>query len=91
MYECNNNYNHCCNINDYIEEYKMDKKVILWELDKDTNKVKKYVLKDNQFVDTQTNLLLFASERVADAYNNFLIENKDRGKKSAKYTTMLAD
>tara|TARA_R110002020_G_scaffold451923_1_gene666174 strand:- start:127 stop:336 length:210 start_codon:yes stop_codon:yes gene_type:complete len=69
----------------------MDKKVILWELDKDTNKVKKYVLKDNQFVDTQTNLLLFASERVADAYNSFLIENKDRGKRSAKYTTMLAD
>jgi len=69
----------------------MDRKVTLWELDKDTNKVKKYVLKDNQFVDTQTNLLLFASERVADAYNNFLIENKDRGKRSAKYTTMLAD
>jgi len=69
----------------------MNKKVILWELDKDTNKVKKYVLEDNQFVDTQTNLLLFASERVADAYNSFLIENKDRGKRSAKYTTMLAD
>lgn len=91
MYECNNNYSHCGNINDHIKEYKMDKKVVLWELDKDTNKVKKYVLKDNQFVDTQTNLLLFASERVADAYNNFLIENKDRGKRSAKYTTMLAD
>ena len=91
MYECNNNHSHCCNINDHIKEYKMDKKVVLWELDKDTNKVKKYVLKDNQFVDTQTNLLLFASERVADAYNNFLIENKDRGKRSAKYTTMLAD
>ena len=91
MYECNNNYSHCCNINDHIVEDKMDKKVILWELDKDTNRVKKYVLKDNQFVDTQTNLLLFASERVADAYNNFLIENKDRGKRSAKYTTMLAD
>ena len=73
MHECCNNYNHCCNINDHIKEYKMDKKVVLWELDKDTNKVKKYVLKDNQFVDTQTNLLLFASERVADAYNNFLI------------------
>ena len=91
MHECCNNYNYCCNINDHIKEYKMDKKVVLWELDKDTNKVKKYVLKDNQFVDTQTNLLLFASERVADAYNNFLIENKDRGKRSAKYTTMLAD
>ena len=55
----------------------MAKKVMLYELDKASNTVKPYCLTSNQFIDTQTDLLLFADKETALKYNQHLKENKE--------------
>jgi len=50
---------------------------MLYELDKSSNIVKPYCLTSNQFIDTQTDLLLFADKETALKYNQHLKENKE--------------
>ena len=72
--------NYCCHtysIINYIKEDKLAKKVMLYELDKASNTVKPYCLTSNQFIDTQTDLLLFADKETALKYNQHLKENKE--------------
>ena len=50
---------------------------MLYELDKASNTVKPYCLTNTQFIDTQTDLLLFADKETALKYNQYLKENKE--------------
>ena len=59
------------------QEDKLAKKVMLYELDKASNTVKPYCLTSTQFIDTQTDLLLFADKETALKYNQHLKENKE--------------
>ncbi len=59
------------------QENKLAKKVMLYELDKASNTVKPYCLTSTQFIDTQTDLLLFADKETALKYNQHLKENKE--------------
>lgn len=59
------------------QEDQLAKKVMLYELDKASNTVKPYCLTSNQFIDTQTDLLLFADKETALKYNQHLKENKE--------------
>ena len=72
-YYCNHTYS----IINYIKEDQLAKKVMLYELDKASNTVKPYCLTSNQFIDTQTDLLLFADKKTALKYNQYLKENKE--------------
>jgi len=72
--------NNCCytySIISNIKEDKLAKKVMLYELDKASNTVKPYCLTSTQFIDTQTDLLLFADKDTALKYNQHLKENKE--------------
>ena len=59
------------------QEDKLAKKVMLYEMDKASNTVKPYCLTSTQFIDTQTDLLLFADKETALKYNQHLKENKE--------------
>lgn len=77
MYEYNNYFCYTDNIINNIEEDQLSKKVMLYELDKASNTVKPYCLTSTQFIDTQTDLLLFADKDTALKYNQHLKENKE--------------
>jgi hypothetical protein len=77
MYEYNNYFCYTDNIINNIKEDQLAKKVMLYELDKASNTVKPYCLTSNQFIDTQTDLLLFADKDTALKYNEHLKENKE--------------
>ena len=64
-------------LTDILQEDQLAKKVMLYELDKASNTVKPYCLTSNQFIDTQTDLLLFADKETALKYNQHLKENKE--------------
>ena len=64
-------------LTDILQEDQLAKKVMLYELEKASNTVKPYCLTSNQFIDTQTDLLLFADKETALKYNQHLKENKE--------------
>ena len=77
MYVSINYCSHTYSIIINIKENQLAKKVMLYELDKASNTVKPYCLTNTQFIDTQTDLLLFADKETALKYNQYLKENKE--------------